>query len=180
MKQYTPKKRKNQTTPTNPLVSHPFRSAASVGIPTTSHPRDVAGMISPARTLGDKNASTLPVTQKSILALPQGGPSPEASAIPEAIRHAVIHQSCREEKERNNMNPLFEPSSNGFRPCPALPDHTIHCNLPHRSLSLPRVRLVHGRDFSCNGRPFEFSAYGLAALDALELFPLQEFVPVYD
>lgn len=41
---------------------------------------------------------------------------------------------------------------------------------------LPRIRLIHRRNFSGNGRPFQFAAQRLAALLALKLLPFQEFV----
>lgn len=43
--------------------------------------------------------------------------------------------------------------------------------------SLSRVGLVHQRDFSSNGGPFQFASQRSVASDALQLFPFQEFVP---
>ena len=42
--------------------------------------------------------------------------------------------------------------------------------------ALPRIRLIHRRDFACDGSPLHLTAERAATALALELFPLEEFV----
>lgn len=90
----------------------------------------------------------------------------ELQKLSNSHRNIVDHKQHQQQHASRTHHPIKKMMSP--RPCSR--------SATTSTLSLPRVRLVHSRNFTGNRRPFEFAAERFAAILALEFFPFEEFV----